>query len=105
MFAKAVQPTGLHLPVHDGHSSHPAEDNIVADMLFRIEAITAPETHDELAAAQDDDDELRTLLVNTALQLENLLVPSTSVGLYCDTSAGKPRLYVPSPLLCRVFKA
>ena len=74
------------------------QDNIVADSLSRIKAITAPVTHDALAAAQDDDDEIRTLLVsNTALQLENLLIPDTLVELYCDTSAGKPRPYISSP--------
>ena len=40
----------------------------------------APITHDALAAAQEKDDELRTLLVsNTVLQLEKLLIPGTSV--------------------------
>jgi cleavage and polyadenylation specificity factor subunit 1 len=67
--------------------------NIVADALSRVELITTPVTHDALAAVQDDDDELRTLLVsNTSLQLEKLLIPGASFELYCDTSAGKPRL-------------
>jgi hypothetical protein len=39
------------------------QDNIVAYALSRVETITAPVTHDALAAAQDDDDELRALLV------------------------------------------
>jgi cleavage and polyadenylation specificity factor subunit 1 len=44
------------------------QDNIVADALSRVEVITTPVTHDALAAAQADDDELRTLLVSgTAL--------------------------------------
>jgi len=38
------------------------QGNIVADVLSRVEVITAPVTHDALAAAQADDDELRTLL-------------------------------------------
>jgi len=46
------------------------QDNIVADALSRVEVITAPVTHEALAAAQESDDELRTLLVSTtALQL------------------------------------
>jgi cleavage and polyadenylation specificity factor subunit 1 len=34
----------------------------------------------------------------TLLQLEKILIPGTSVELYCDTSSGKPRPYIPSPL-------
>jgi cleavage and polyadenylation specificity factor subunit 1 len=40
----------------------PAQDNIVADALLRFEVITAPITHDALASAQDEDDELQTFL-------------------------------------------
>ena len=47
------------------------QDNVAADTLSRVEVITAPVSHDALAAAQVDDNELRTLLVSTsALQLE-----------------------------------
>jgi cleavage and polyadenylation specificity factor subunit 1 len=42
------------------------QDN-VTDALSRVEAITAPVTHATLAAAQEDDNELQSLLVsNTA---------------------------------------
>jgi cleavage and polyadenylation specificity factor subunit 1 len=52
---------------------HISGQNIVADALSRVEAITAPPTHNTLAAAQDEDDELRTLLASgTALQLAKL---------------------------------
>ena len=62
------------------------QDNIVADALSRVEVITSPPTHDALAAAQDEDDELKTLLVSgTALQLTKLHIPGTSAELYCDT--------------------
>jgi len=80
------------------------QDNVVADTLSRVEVITAPVTHEALAAAQEKDDELRTLLVSTtALQLEKILIPGTSVELYCDTSSGKPRPYVPSPLRLQII--
>jgi cleavage and polyadenylation specificity factor subunit 1 len=60
-------------------------------------------THGALAAAQEDD-ELRTLLLSTtAIQLKKILIPGTSVKLYCDTSSGKPRPYVPSPLRRQIF--
>jgi hypothetical protein len=41
---------------------------------------------------------------NTALQLTKILIPGTSVELYCDVSSGKPQPYVPSPL-CQVFSS
>jgi hypothetical protein len=50
------------------------KDKIVIETFSDIEAITAPVTHDALAAAQDDDNGLRTLLVsNTAKHLEKLI--------------------------------
>jgi len=56
------------------------QDIIVADTLSRVEVITTSVTHDVLAAAQVDDDELRTPLVsNTALQLTKIIIPGTSV--------------------------
>ena len=82
------------------------QDNIIADTLSRVEVITASVTHEALAAAQGNDSELRTLLVSTtALQLKRILIPGTSVELYCDTSSGTPRPYVPSPLCHQIFNA
>ena len=82
------------------------QDNIVADALSRVEIVSAPVTHEALAASQDDDDELRTLLQGkTALTLGKHLIPGTSVEVYCDTSAGKPRPYVPAPLRRRIFES
>jgi hypothetical protein len=47
------------------------QDNVVDDALSRIESVTAPPSHEALAAAQNSDDELRTLLTaNNALRLE-----------------------------------
>jgi cleavage and polyadenylation specificity factor subunit 1 len=80
------------------------QDNIVADALSRVEPITALVNRDGLAAAQDGDEKLRTLLVcNTTLQLEKHLIPGTSIELYCDTSAVKPRPHATSPLRRQVF--
>jgi hypothetical protein len=67
------------------------QDNVVADALSlsRVESVTSPLSHDILAASQDTDDELRTLLAsNTALRLKKLQVPGTTVSIYCDLSAG-----------------
>jgi ribonuclease HI len=58
------------------------QDNIVADTLSRVEFITTPATHDTLAAFQDNDNELQTLLQgNTALRLEKHLIPGTTINL------------------------
>ena len=82
------------------------QENIVADAMSRVEAITAPVTHVLLAAAQADDKELRTLLAsNTALQLTKIPIPGTSVELYCDTSSGKPRPFVPPRLRLQIFNS
>jgi cleavage and polyadenylation specificity factor subunit 1 len=81
-------------------------DNIVAVALSRVEAITAPVTYDALAAAQENDDELRTRLVSTtALHLENVPIPGTSVELYCDISSGKACPYIPSSLRHQIFNS
>jgi cleavage and polyadenylation specificity factor subunit 1 len=82
------------------------QNNIVADTLSRIESITTPPSYDAMASAQATDDELQRLLTSTtALQLDKHFIPGTSVSLYCDSSTGKPRPYVPSPLRFQVFQS
>jgi cleavage and polyadenylation specificity factor subunit 1 len=44
------------------------QDNVVADALSRVESVTVPLSYDALAAAQDRDEELRTLLCVARLQ-------------------------------------
>jgi cleavage and polyadenylation specificity factor subunit 1 len=79
-------------------------DNIVADTLSRVESVASLATPEALAAAQDEDKELTTLLSGTtALQLQRIHIPGTAVTLYCDTAGVKPRPYVPSPLRRQVF--
>jgi cleavage and polyadenylation specificity factor subunit 1 len=82
------------------------QDNVVADALPRVESVTAPPSYDALADSQDGDDELRALLGSTtALRLEKLPIPGTTVSIYCDTSAGRSRPYVPAPLRLQVFQS
>jgi len=74
------------------------QENIVADTLSRVGAITVPVTHDALAASQADDEEMRALLVSTtALQLEKFLitVPQSSC---VATPLLEKRPYIPAPL-------
>jgi cleavage and polyadenylation specificity factor subunit 1 len=82
------------------------QDNVVADALSRVVSVTAPPSLDDIATAQDTDDDLRTLLASdTALRLEKLQVPDTTRYLYCDISTGKPRPFVPTTLRPRVFQS
>jgi cleavage and polyadenylation specificity factor subunit 1 len=79
---------------------------VVAVALSRVESVTAPPSYETLAASQDADDELRALLGSTtALRLEKLPIPGTMVSIYCDTSTGKARPFVPVPLRLQVFKS
>jgi len=56
-------------------------------------------TREALAEAQENNDELRTLLVSTtALHLERILISGTSIEFYYDTSSGEPHPYVPYTL-------
>jgi hypothetical protein len=81
-------------------------DNVVTDALSCVESVTAPPSHDALAALQDGDNELRTLLESsTALRLERQQIPGATVSIYCDISAGKPRPYVPASLRLQVFQS
>jgi hypothetical protein len=81
-------------------------ENVVADPLSRVESVIVPPSYNALAASQNVDDELRTLLGSTtALQLEELSIPGTTVSSYCDTSAGRSRANVPGPLRCQVFQS
>jgi cleavage and polyadenylation specificity factor subunit 1 len=68
------------------------QDNVVADALSRVESITAPPSHDALAAMQESDDEVRIIVASdTALRLEKQQIPDTAVSIYCDTSVEKLR--------------
>jgi hypothetical protein len=80
------------------------QDNVVADALSLVESVTAPPSYDALATSQDSDDDRRNLLESTtSLLLEKLKIPGTTVSLYCDTSTGRSRPYVPAPLQLQVF--
>jgi hypothetical protein len=39
-----------------------------------------------------------------AMRLEKLPIPDTTVSIYCDTSAGRPRPYMPASLRLQVFQ-
>ncbi|KAJ1518939.1 hypothetical protein ONE63_011448 [Megalurothrips usitatus] len=80
-------------------------ENVVADALSRVEAIQLPAVDPQaLADAQHHDDDLRTWPADASLKLEKVPVPGTNLELWCDTSAGRPRPFVPAPLRRRVFR-
>jgi cleavage and polyadenylation specificity factor subunit 1 len=69
------------------------QDNVITYALSCVKSVTVPQSYDTLTASQHGDDELRTLLGSTtALRLEKLPIPGTTVSIYCDTSAGRSRL-------------
>lgn len=71
------------------------EDNVVADAMSRIEAISLEEDYEALAKSQKEDLELADLRQgDSSLQLSRVAVPGTDVSLLCDVSTGKPRPYL-----------
>lgn len=80
------------------------KDIVVDEAPSRVGTITTLVTPDVMAASQEKDEELHTILdKDTALRLKKTHVPSTTVTLTSDTSAGKPRQYVPAPLRRKEF--
>jgi len=72
------------------------DENIVADTMSRIEVVSLPLDYQALAASQDTDDELKHFTDNnSSLHLEKVLVPGSSAYIYCDTSTGRPRPFLP----------
>jgi transposase InsO family protein len=82
----------------------PGKDNVVADALSRVEAITFPVSYADIARAQRDDAELRDLIpANTSLQMHKQQLIDTDLPLYCDMSQSPPRPFVPQILRRQVF--
>lgn len=77
----------------------PGQDNVVADAMSRIEAISLEEDYVALAASQETDDELASLRRSngSSLKLEQVCIPGTDCILTCDVSTGKPRPFLTAP--------
>jgi transposase InsO family protein len=80
-------------------------ENIVADALSRVEAITQPIGLQELATAQASDTELQQLLNNnqTSLQIKKVVLANTNTPIYCDTSTPAAKPFIPAVLRRQVF--
>lgn len=83
--------------------------NVVADALSRVQhvdAITMPCSFNskDIAEEQASDSELQTLLSEgSALKLQKFTLDDTEKPLYCDTSTGEIRPYLPRTLRRRAF--
>lgn len=89
------------------------EENAVADALSRatppVPTIAAiqhipPLNYNYIAQEQQDDPELQQLLSgDTALTMEHILAPDGESMVWCDTSCGSPRPYIPPSCRQSVF--
>ena len=71
------------------------EDNIIADALSRISAVSQSIDYAQLAQSQTDDPELQEYLQkDSGLRLKQVEIPGTQVRIFCDTSTPKTRPYV-----------
>lgn len=83
------------------------ENNVVADALSRIEAIGCPVSFDYtlLAAAQDKDSTIPSLLEQANLQMRKVTLPTSSEQVYCECSTSRIRPYIPEALRYDAFNA
>src|SRR5436190_680699 len=80
------------------------KDNIVADTLSRVESIQKAISYEELAQAQEEDDELQKVIKEEkGLKLVKIKLPGSTKSLYCDTSTAITRPFVPKSLRQQIF--
>lgn len=79
--------------------------NVVADFLSRIESVSMPiiVSLEELAEFQKEDDELKSLLTNSSLKLQKLILTGSTSPIFCDCSSEDIRPYIPQQLRRRIF--
>lgn len=70
------------------------KDNVVADALSRVDALSLEGNFAALAQDQASDEELQRMLTSSSLKLEKVVLPGTDVSIYCDSSTGKQRPYL-----------
>ena len=84
-------------------------DNCVADALSRININTLLNKNSpiidfhKMAEDQNQDPDLRTSPQSTALQLQDIKLPSSENTIVCDMSTGIPRPFVPATFRHEVF--
>lgn len=90
------------------------KENIIADLLSRvivdtglseIDAVNkATEINYEEIADHQQNEELKQLQENEALRIETLLLPNSTRKLYCESSTGRVRPYIPANFRTKVFR-
>lgn len=87
----------------------PGKDNIVADLLSRIESITScePINFEDLAESQKTDEELNGFLKNneSTLQLKLIKVPNTTKSIICDVSTKHVRPFITKDFRQQIFNS
>ncbi|GFX25676.1 transposon Tf2-11 polyprotein [Trichonephila clavipes] len=86
----------------------PGSDNIAADVLSRVSAISFPSQidYDCIAETQQTDQELHTLIASgTSLELKKVTFPNSSTEIMCDLSTGTARPCIPKQHRQDVFSA
>ena len=85
----------------------PGNDNIVVDSLSRVESVRVPTEFSllELAQAQTNDDELKSLATDPkcSLNIRKIQWGPEHTSVYCDLTGETLRRVIPSPLRERVF--
>ncbi|GBO39378.1 Uncharacterized protein K02A2.6 [Araneus ventricosus] len=76
-------------------------NNIVADTLSRVTEVSSID-YDQIADAQTQDEELKSLQTITSLYLKEYPLPSGKY-LWCDTSTSKIRPYIPQAFRKQIF--
>ncbi|GBL74957.1 Transposon Tf2-9 polyprotein [Araneus ventricosus] len=77
------------------------ENNIVADTLSRVTEVSSID-YDQIADAQTQDEELKSLQTITSLNFKEYPLPSGKY-LWCDTSTSKIRPYIPQAFRKQIF--
>lgn len=82
-------------------------NNIVADALSRVDAITTPSTLDynKLAEAQKSDPHMKILLQQPNLILKKIELPTSDTKIYCEMSTQQARPYIPTELRMQAYQA
>ena len=80
-------------------------ENVVAEALSRVEAVSSSISYEDLARSQTDDESLESFLKNSqySLQLEKVTLPSSLTSIHCDTPTGKPGPFLNTPFRRTVF--
>uniref|UniRef100_A0A2S2QS62 Retrovirus-related Pol polyprotein n=1 Tax=Sipha flava TaxID=143950 RepID=A0A2S2QS62_9HEMI len=82
----------------------PGKQNIVADTLSRVDALSEKIDYTALAKSQQGDDELKKYeKENTGLQLKQVQLPGTNVLVFCDVSTSTARPFVTKSFRRKVF--